>query len=92
MSDRESGRARADGGMFGDVLIEHAESRVTTWLESNASRVFAIERRGPRTRRGVPIGTRDEKFLAADLAGEPIIVRPGSGRSVMGLVSSVFPT
>ncbi|WP_067675568.1 hypothetical protein [Nocardia miyunensis] len=75
-------RARADGGEFGDVVIERAESRVATWFESDASRVFTIERRGPRTRDNVPLGTRDENSLTADLAGEPVGIRPGGGRIV----------
>ncbi|MQY19478.1 hypothetical protein [Nocardia macrotermitis] len=75
-------QARSDGGEFGDVVIEHTESSVATWLESDASRVFRIERSGPRTRKNVPIGTRDGNFLTADLGGEPVTIRPGSGRIV----------
>lgn len=82
MSGCVVGRARADGGVFGDVLIERAEARVVTWLESDMPRVFTLERRGQRTRRNVPIGTRDENFLTADLAGEPVAIHPGSGRIV----------
>lgn len=82
MSDRAIGRVGSDGGVFGEVIIEHAESRIGTWLESDPARVFVIERRGPRTRKSVPIGTRDEKHLTAALSGQPVVLRPGSGRLV----------
>ncbi|MFR9751676.1 hypothetical protein ACL02S_11650 [Nocardia sp. 004] len=69
-----------DSVIFGNIRITRTDSSVSTRLESDESTVVTIERIGPRTRKNVPIGTRDPKFLTARVNDLEITVIPGSGR------------
>lgn len=70
----------ADSLIFGNILITRTDDTVTARLESDESTVVTIERTGPRTRKNVPIGTRDPNFLTARVNDREITVIPGSGK------------
>lgn len=70
----------SDSILLGNVLVERTDDRISTRLESGDSVVVTIERQGPRTRKSVPIGTRDPEFLRAHVDDREITVIPGSGR------------
>ncbi|WP_028479623.1 hypothetical protein [Nocardia sp. CNY236] len=72
--------AVADSVIYGNLLITATDSSVSVQLESDDSTVVVIERTGPRTRKNIPIGTRDPRFLTARVNDREITVTPGSGR------------
>ncbi|WP_025352319.1 hypothetical protein [Nocardia nova] len=69
----------SDSILFGDVLVTRTDERVTARLASDDSVVVTIERRGPRTRKNVPIGTRAPHALTARVNEREITVTPGRG-------------
>ncbi|MBF6242226.1 MULTISPECIES: hypothetical protein [Nocardia] len=70
----------SDSILYGNVLVERAEDRISARLESDNSVVVTIERKGPRTRKNVPIGTRNPEYLRASVNDREIKVLPGAGR------------
>ncbi|MBF6329619.1 hypothetical protein [Nocardia transvalensis] len=75
-------QSTCDSLLFGNVLITRTEHSVAVRLESDGSTVVTIERIGPRTRKSVPIGTRDPKCLTGRVGDREIRLLPGSGRVV----------
>lgn len=69
-----------DTVLFGNIVIDRTENRVSTYLESDESIAASIERVGPRTRKNVPIGTREGKCIVARVNDREIKISPGSGR------------
>ncbi|MFJ4650750.1 hypothetical protein ACIP5Y_05660 [Nocardia sp. NPDC088792] len=61
----ESERTVVDTLVFGNIVIERTDCSVSARLESDDSLVVTIERSGPRTRKLIPIGTRDAACLSA---------------------------
>ncbi len=65
--------------MFGNIVVERTDTRVSTRLESDDSIVVTIERSGPRKRKRVPIGTRKADRLSARINDRKIALSPGKG-------------
>lgn len=65
---------------FGDVVVTRADGSVSARFEMTGTPVVTIERLGARTRRTVPIGTRDGSCLRARVNDRAMRVRPGKGR------------
>ncbi|MFC9892732.1 hypothetical protein ACFVMC_03475 [Nocardia sp. NPDC127579] len=80
MTDFEPGQSVVDTVLFGNVIVDRKEDRITTRLESGESTVVSIERVGPRTRKNVPLGTRDTNRIVARVDDREIKVSPGMGR------------
>ncbi|MFB8279583.1 hypothetical protein [Nocardia colli] len=70
----------SDSIQFGNILTTRSEDCVSARFESDDSTVVRIARTGPRTRRDIPIGTRDSKFLTAHVNDHEIKLIPGMGR------------
>lgn len=70
----------SDSIQFGNILTTRSEDCVSALFESDDSTVVRIARTGPRTRRDVPIGTRNSKFLTAQVNEREIKVIPSMGR------------
>ncbi len=68
-----------DTAVYGNVIIERTDDRVSARLESDGSPVVTIERTGPRTRKRVPIGTRRTKHLTARVNERPLALTLGRG-------------
>ncbi|MEV5650542.1 hypothetical protein AB0L57_20020 [Nocardia sp. NPDC052254] len=79
MTASGSEQSVSDSILFGDVLVTRTDGCVTARLESDDTLVVTIERQGPRTRKNVPIGTRDPGRLTARVNERDIVVTPGSG-------------
>ncbi|QIS12758.1 hypothetical protein [Nocardia arthritidis] len=71
-----------DSNAFGDVVVTKADDRCTARFRKADSSVVTIERVGARTRRSVPIGTRDASCLAAWVNDRRMKVLPGRGRAL----------
>lgn len=76
----EPRRSVVDTVLYGNIVVDRADSSVTTYPEGDESVVVHIERVGPRTRKNVPIGTRSGECIAARVGDRAITVSPGSGR------------
>ncbi|MGW5384122.1 hypothetical protein [Nocardia sp. NPDC003963] len=69
-----------DTGLFGDLVVERTENSVSTWFESDDATKATIERTGPRTRKNVPIGSRDAGSLSLRVGARELGLTLGSGR------------
>ncbi|CAM4452615.1 hypothetical protein NONI108955_29785 [Nocardia ninae] len=70
----------SDSIVFGDVVVTKADDRCSARFRTADSPMVTIERVGARTRRSVPIGTRDASCLVARVNDRAMKVLPGSGR------------
>lgn len=78
--DFEPRKFVVDSLLFGNIIVDRTENRVTTYPESGESAEASIERVGPRTRKKVPIGTRRGRDIVARVGDREMRVLPGSGR------------